>query len=533
MAACAARACGGVHLPCGPCRLPPPTRAGRGGRRRGRPDTGPRARRSDRRAATARERCGQRAAVRPSRRPRRSRYGPPGARRRRRGGWRAGAAGARRHGCGAPSPSRQKAAAGPDAGDGHGGQRGLAHLDRATEPPRHGGDLVVDHGLRQEHRVVGVDQAPAGDDVGTGGTDGGRLQGLLVAGLQAGPLAVGREPRAERRHPELVTHLGRHGGHQGALDATQREGGAQHVEDARAEAEDEARARRGDLERRRHAEELGEALHHGAGQGDRRGRAGNRHGVDLDRYASGGQRDVDVERGAVDLQRRGRRAHGRKARPRGEALEVAAEQLADAHHGVDLCRAVDERDVLRGLGEHGEVLEQLTAIEGKVGGADLGPHEVELGQLVVQGGAVAHVLQRAGAAHPGAKIERLRDAAARAEADRLARTEHDVVGRRRTGHHERARAAGQRPFDQLARQADDAGALVDPGAALGQQGQHARAGEAHAGVREELEGLVGDAALLVAREPRRVCLHRLRLTSRSPRAARQLARRRRAAPAPW
>ena len=137
-----------------------------------------------------------------------------------------------------------------------------------AEPPRHGGDLVVDDWTRQVHRVMGVDQAPAGDDVGTGGADGGRLQGLLVAALQEPVRLLSVEsPGAERRHAELVTHLGRHGGHQGALDAAQREGGAHHVEDAEAEAEDEARARRGDLERGRHAEELGQSLHHGARPG--------------------------------------------------------------------------------------------------------------------------------------------------------------------------------------------------------------------------------------------------------------------------
>ena len=108
---------------------------------------------------------------------------------------------------------------------------------------------------------------------------------------------------------------------------------------------------------------------------------------------------MDVERGTVGLERRGRGADRREAWPLAKAGEIARQDLGDAQDGIDLVGAVDEGDVLRRLGEHREVLDELAALERDVGGADLGPHEVELRQLVHEGGALPQVLQRAGAPH--------------------------------------------------------------------------------------------------------------------------------------
>ena len=224
--------------------------------------------------------------------------------------------------------------------------------------------------------------------------------------------------------------------------------------------------------------------------------------------AEGRERDVDVEHRSFDLERRGRRADRRKARPLAKRGEVAGEHLADAHDRIDFVGAVDERHVLRGLGEHGEVLDELAAVEGDVGGADLGPHEVELGELVHERRALAQVLQRAGPARARAKVERLGDAAARGKPERLVGADQGVVGRRGAGHREGARAPGDGPFDELAGQVHDAGSVVDLSAARRQQRQHARAGQAYADRREQVDGLVCDAALLVLGEPRGPCLHK-------------------------
>ena len=161
----------------------------------------------------------------------------------------------------------EEAAARSDLRDRIHGQRGVGDLDGAVEAPHHGGDLVVDHRLRQVHGVVRVDEAPARDDVGAGGADAGDLERLLVAGLQPRVLAVGGESGVERGHAQVVTDLGGHGAHEGALDAAQREGGAPHVEDPGAEAEDEPGSGSRDLQSGGDAEELGQPLHDRARQG--------------------------------------------------------------------------------------------------------------------------------------------------------------------------------------------------------------------------------------------------------------------------
>ena len=162
------------------------------------------------------------------------------------------------------------------------------------------------------------------------------LERLFVAGLQPGMLAVGGQPWVESRDAEVVAHLRGHRAHQGALHAAHREGRAQHVEDARAEAEDQLGPRRRDLQGRGDAEKLRETLDDGAGECHGRGRAGDRHRVDLDRHAVSGQCDVDIEHRPLDLERRGRSDDRGDARPLAKAVEITGQHLADADDGVDL-----------------------------------------------------------------------------------------------------------------------------------------------------------------------------------------------------
>ena len=175
--------------------------------------------------------------------------------------------------------------------------------------------------------------------------------------------------------------------------------------------------------------------------------------------------------------------------------------------GVDFCGTVDERHVLGRLGEHREVLDELAAVEGDVGGADLGPHEVELRQHVHEGGALPQVGERAGPPLTRAKVEGLGDAAAGGEMERFVLPEDHVVGKRGAGHDKRAGTLRERPLDELSRQASDARGFVDLGPMLGQQGQQTGAGEAHTDAAQQADSLVCDTALFGLGQPRRACLH--------------------------
>ena len=194
-----------------------------------------------------------------------------------------------------------------------------------------------------------------------------------------------------------------------------------------------------------------------------------------------------------------------RARKRSRSPASTSQMRSD---GVDLAGAVDEGHVLARLGEQREVLGELALLERHVGRADLRPHDVELRQLVDQRRALAQVLQRAGAALAGAEVERLGDAAAGREVEGLALVQQHVVGLGEAGHQDAPRALAGRPLHQLARQARDAGGVVDLGAALREQRQDRGAGEAHAHAAEQLDRLVDDRALLGFAQPRRVCFHR-------------------------
>ena len=182
-------------------------------------------------------------------------------------------------------------------------------------------------------------------------------------------------------------------------------------------------------------------------------------------------------------------------------------RLADAQHRVHFLGAVDERHVLRRLGDHGEVLDELAALERDVGRADLRPHEVHLGELVHEGGALAQVLEGAWPPQARAEVEGLGHAPAGGEVERLVRPEDDVVLRSGAGHHEGTRNLGDRPLDEVAGQAGDACGFVDLGASRGEQRQHLGTREAHADGLQHLEGLIRDAALLGLGEPCRLRLH--------------------------
>jgi hypothetical protein len=305
----------------------------------------------------------------------------------------------------------------------------------------------------------------------------------------------------------VVADLGGHRRHEPALERAEREGRGEHVEDAGAEAEDEPRTGRRDLQGGGDAEELGDALHHGAGKRDRRGRAGDGHRVDLDGHADARELHVDVEDAAVDLQWGGGGAHRGDARAGAEALQVARQRLAEAYDRLDLGRAVDEGDVLARLGEQREVLRELPLLERHVGCADLRPHDVEVRQLVVQGCSLAYVLQGAGAALTGAEVERLGNAAARREVERLAVGEQDVVRLGEAGHEDVSRALRERPLDQLAGQARDARGIVYRRASGRELRQDDGAGEPHAHAGQQLHRLVDDPGLLVIAQPRRARLH--------------------------
>ncbi len=216
---------------------------------------------------------------------------------------------------------------------------------------------------------------------------------------------------------------------------------------------------------------------------------------------------MDVEHGGVDLQRRGGGADGGDAGPGGEALEVAGQRLTEADDGRDLCRAVDEGDVLARLGEQGEVLGELTPLERHVAGADLGRHDVQLRRFVQQGRALAQILEGAGAALPGAEVERLGDAPAGREAERPAFVQEDIVVLGQSGHQDRPRRLRERPLHQLARQTGDTGGDVDLRAVRRELMQEGRAGETHARAGEQVQGAIDDQVLLSAAQPRRVCLH--------------------------
>ena len=139
-------------------------------------------------------------------------------------------------------------------------------------------------------------------------------------------------------------------------------------------------------------------------------------------------------------------------------LPAAASQTRT--DGLRVVRRIDERDVLARLGEQREVLDQLALFQGHVRRRHLRPHHVELGKLVVEPRRLAEILQRARAAHAGAEVQRLGDAPAGREVERLTVVEDDVVLRRRAGEQHPPRALGKRPLDELARQARDARALV-------------------------------------------------------------------------
>ena len=104
------------------------------------------------------------------------------------------------------------------------------------------------------------------------------------------------------------------------------------------------------------------------------------------------------------------------------------ERLADAADGVDLAGAVDEGHVLGRLGEQREVLRRARAARAGTSDALTCVHMMSSSrQLVHERRALAQVLQRAGAPHAGAEVERLGDAAAGREVEGLALVQQHVV----------------------------------------------------------------------------------------------------------
>ncbi len=89
----------------------------------------------------------------------------------------------------------------------------------------------------------------------------------------------------------------------------------------------------------------------------------------------------------------------------------------------------------------------------------------------------------------------------------LALVQHDVVGRAETGHEDSPGALAGRPFHELPRQAGDARALIDDGAALAEQRQDGRLPVPHPDAAQELDRLVDDRLLLGAAQPGCRCLH--------------------------
>ena len=256
-----------------------------------------------------------------------------------------------------------------------------------------------------------------------------------------------------------------------------------------------------DLQGRRGSEEFGDALDDGAGERDRRRRTGDGHGVDVDRHPVAGEGDVVVERGPVELQRRGRGEDRRDPRPLLEALEVARHRLADAADGGRVARRVDEGHVLARLGEQCEVLDELALLERHVRGGDLRHIRSSCGNSsfspVVSRRSCSVLARRSPvrkssvlATQPlGAKWKGSPSSSTTSSSGSRPRTPR-VWGTARAPTRP-ARAAGERfPVASSTRGA--------PGRKLRQDG---RAGQAHAHAGEQFHRLVGDPALLCVGQP--------------------------------
>ena len=124
--------------------------------------------------------------------------------------------------------------------------------------------------------------------------------------------------------------------HERRFDGTEREGGRLHVEQARAGAHDQGRARRGQLDDRGDAEELGHVHDHSPGHGHRRSSPGNRHRIDEDWGAVTGYADGGIEKRTVDAERRCGAAAEAQPGTGAVRVEAAAENLEHGEHGLHL-----------------------------------------------------------------------------------------------------------------------------------------------------------------------------------------------------